>query len=30
MEVPKGWESVGAVVDYVLRLVDRLGLSRYG
>jgi len=30
MEVPKGWESVGAVADYVLSLVDRLGLSRYG
>jgi hypothetical protein len=30
MEVPEGWESVSAVADSVLCLVDRLGLSRYG
>jgi hypothetical protein len=27
VEVPKGWESIGAVAGYVMRLADRCGLS---
>jgi hypothetical protein len=27
-QVPKGWESIGAVFDHVISLADRFGLSR--
>ncbi len=30
VEVPKGWESIGAVSAYVMRLAERFGLSVYG
>ena len=29
-DVPKGWESVGAVADHVIGLIKQAGLSPYG
>lgn len=29
VEVPQGWESIGAVSDFVMSLADRFGISRW-
>jgi hypothetical protein len=30
VKIPAGWESIGAVADYVLHLAERVGLPLYG